>query len=90
MQGKIQRILSIIEENKGKLSTVYEIVISQEMDTLRMSIFITRPLSLKEERRAILDIPNTSFPNKSLSISKEMLGDFLKQTVDEKPLFMEL
>nr|DAN58717.1 MAG TPA: hypothetical protein [Caudoviricetes sp.] len=90
MQGKIQRILSIIEENKGKLYTVYEIVILLEMDTLRMSIFITRPLSSKEERRAILDIPNTSFRNKSLSISKEMLGDFLKQMGDEKPLFMAL
>ena len=90
MQGKIQRILSIIEGNKGKLFTVYEIVISQEMDTLRMSIFIMKLLSLKEERRAILDIPNMSFLNKSLSISKEMLGDFLRQTVDEKPLFMAL
>jgi hypothetical protein len=90
LQGKIQRILSIIEENKGKLFTVYEIVILQEMDTLRMSIFITRPLSLKEERREILVIHNMSFRNKSLSTSKEMLGDFLKQMVDEKPLFMEL
>nr|DAE11984.1 MAG TPA: hypothetical protein [Myoviridae sp. ctBtT5] len=89
MQGKIQRILSIIEGNKGKLFTVHEIVISQEMDTLRMSIFIMKLFSLKEERRAILDIPNMSFLNKSLSISKEMLGDFLKQTVDEKPLFIE-
>nr|DAQ94305.1 MAG TPA: hypothetical protein [Caudoviricetes sp.] len=90
MLGKIQRILSIIEENKGKLFTVYEIVISQEMDTLRVFISIMKLLSSKEERRAILDIPNTSFRNKLLSISKEMLGDFLKQMGDEKPLFMAL